>query len=51
MKQTINAIFTIVIVLLLVWFSLSYVDILCNNLDGAQYADWNIIVKVLSISK
>ena len=51
MKQTINAIFTIIIVLLLVWFSLSYVDILCNNLDGTHYADWNIIVKVLSISK
>ena len=51
MKQTINTIFTLVIVFLLVWFALSYVDILCNNLDGAQYADWNLIVKVMGISK
>lgn len=51
MKQIFNMIFTLVIVFLLVWFALSYVDILCNNLGGAHYADWNIIVKVLGISK
>ena len=51
MKQIFNMIFTLVIVFLLVWFALSYIDILCNNLDGAQYADWNIIAKVLDISK
>ena len=51
MKQTINTIFTLVIVFLLVWVALSYIDILCNNLDGAQYADWNLIVKVMGISK
>ena len=49
MKQTINAIFTLIIVFLLVWFALSYIDILCNNLNGAQYADWNLIVKVMGI--
>ena len=51
MKQTINTIFALVIVFLLVWFALSYVDILCNNLDGAQYADWNLITKIFEISK
>lgn len=51
MKQIFNMIFTLVIVFLLVWVALSYIDILCNNLDGAHYADWNIIVKVLGISE
>lgn len=51
MKQIFNMVFTLVIVFLLVWFALSYIDILCNNLDGAHYADWNIIAKVLNISK
>ena len=51
MKQIFNMIFTLVIVFLLVWFALSYIDILCNNHDSAQYADWNIIAKVLNISK
>ena len=51
MKQIFNMIFTLIIVFLLVWFALSYVDILCNNLDGAQYADWNLITKILEISK
>lgn len=51
MKQIFNMIFTLVIVFLLVWIALSYVDILCNNLDGAQYADWNLIIKMMGISK
>ena len=51
MKQIFNMIFTLVIVFLLVWVALSYIDILCNNLDSAQYEEWNLIVKVLSISK
>jgi hypothetical protein len=51
MKQIFNMIFTLVIVFLLVWIALSYVDILCNNLDSAQYADWNLIIKMMGISK
>lgn len=47
MKQIFNMIFTLVIVFLLVWVALSYIDILCNNLDGAQYADWNLIIKMM----
>lgn len=50
MKQIFNMIFTLIIVFLLVWFALSYVDILCNNLDGAQYADWNLLVKFFDTS-
>jgi len=51
MKQIFNMIFTLVIVFLLVWVALSYVDILYNNLDDAQYADWNLIIKMMGISK
>jgi len=51
MKQIFNMIFTLVIVFLLVWIALSYVDILCNNLDGARYEDWNLIIKMMGISK
>ena len=51
MKQIFNIIFTLVIVFLLVWVALSYIDILCNNLDSAQYEEWNLIIKMMGISK
>lgn len=51
MKQIISNIFTLIAVVILIWFALSYVDILCHNLDSAQYADWNLIIKILDISK
>ena len=41
MKQIFNMIFTLVIVFLLVWIALSYVD----------NADWNLIIKMMGISK
>ena len=49
MKQILNNIFTIIAVIVLIWFALSFIDILCNNLDGAQYADWNFFIKVLNL--
>lgn len=50
MKQIISNILTLIAVVILIWFALSYVDILCHNLDSAQYADWNLFVKFFETS-
>lgn len=50
MKQIISNILTLIAVVILIWFALSYVDILCHNLDGAQYANWNLFVKFFETS-
>lgn len=50
-KDILFAVFWTIVIVSFAWFALSYIDILCNNLDGAQYADWNLIVKIMGISK
>lgn len=50
MKQIISNILTLIAVVILIWFALSYVDILYHNLDSAQYADWNLFVKFFETS-
>lgn len=49
-KEILFAIFWTIVIISFAWFALSYIDILCNNLDGAQYADWNLLVKFFDTS-
>lgn len=50
-KEILSAIFWTIIIVSFAWFALSYINILCHNLDGAQYADWNLIIKMMGILK
>lgn len=50
-KEILSAILWTIVIVFFAWIALSYVNILCHNLDGAQYADWNLIVKVMGISE
>ena len=40
MRIIINTLFTISVIVCL-WFAISYVDILANNLEGGNLANWN----------
>lgn len=43
MRRIINLLLWIIIIILLGWFFLSYVDVITHNLDKVpQYANWNI---------
>lgn len=35
-------IITIICVLIIVWFAISWIEILCKNLSDANYSVWNI---------
>lgn len=50
-KEILSAILWTIVIVFFAWIAFSYIDILCNNLDGARYADWNLIVKLMGILK
>ena len=42
-KKILGMLFTILMIMVIMWFVLSYLDVVLNNLDEhPQYQDWNI---------
>lgn len=42
-KKILSMLFTILMIMVIMWFVLSYLDVIFHNLDEhPQYQDWNI---------
>ena len=42
-KKILSMLFTILMIMIIMWFVLSYLDVVFHNLDEhPQYRDWNI---------
>ena len=42
MKKIIENIFICLLIVLLVWISISFIDVINHNMTDYNYADWNI---------
>ena len=48
MKKAINIIF-IISIMFLIWLSVSYIEIVCKNINNPVYSNFNLIIRFLEV--